>query len=505
MSKNHLSFSRKVFGWVVLAVSALAFASCAEGFDDNETFTSDVTNSQLTSPELTKDCFETKVKSDGSEQVQVSWKVVHGAGGYLCNVTDVTNTVAPEAIISDSIVDGTSFLFNREEDRNYTVSVQTLGNERYNNTDAAEASTYAYSTFVAGQTIPVGSNIVEFVKNNIIDTEDEQAFELEAGAQYTLDAPLDFGKYTVTFRGNKYNRPTVTLGENGVVRGSNGLKVKFINFDCTNQTANGKADGICGVIEMSSEPDDQFANTTTKHYNCLKPIILQECMFKNVHCCLFASGKCSWGIDDVRVTDCIVQLDNDGTTWSNGAVLCAYSNFYYMGKNSAWYGSIRNITCKNSTFYNIKSNSKNRFIRFNNKDLYRAFSSSRDANDNGTATITNCTFIRCMDGKEFGNNTPNRNNYVITFQNNICHDVYRLQKFIQSNCDTEGVDKATNTIWGVKNSIDNTDKTKWATEEDAGFDVTNLPELDLTKENGGVNFKATGAISSTIGDPRWLD
>ena len=51
---------------------------------------------------------------------------------------------------------------------------------------------------------------------------------------------------------------------------------------------------------------------------------------------------------------------------------------------------------------------------------------------------------------------------------------------------------------------------KFVTEEDA-FGLADvdavkawLQPLDLTKENGGVNFKAKGAISSTIGDPRWL-
>jgi hypothetical protein len=53
--------------------------------------------------------------------------------------------------------------------------------------------------------------------------------------------------------------------------------------------------------------------------------------------------------------------------------------------------------------------------------------------------------------------------------------------------------------------VDSTDKSKWATEEDPGFvsldDATK--ELDFTQPNGGVNFKATGTISATIGDPRW--
>ena len=107
-----------------------------------------------------------------------------------------------------------------------------------------------------------------------------------------------------------------------------------------------------------------------------------------------------------------------------------------------------------------------------------------------------------MNDKEFGNNTPNRNEYTITFNNNICYDVFRLQKFIQSNC-TKNVDMTTNTIWGVKNPADDTDKSKYAPEEDPQFVGPTDQPWDLSKADGGVNFKATGVISSTIGDPRW--
>ena len=62
----------------------------------------------------------------------------------------------------------------------------------------------------------------------------------------------------------------------------------------------------------------------------------------------------------------------------------------------------------------------------------------------------------------------------------------------------------TNTIWGVSNSVDNTDKSKYATEEDPLFSgEPYLQVLDLDKPNGGVDFKAGGAISSKVGDPRW--
>ena len=39
-----------------------------------------------------------------------------------------------------------------------------------------------------------------------------------------------------------------------------------------------------------------------------------------------------------------------------------------------------------------------------------------------------------------------------------------------------------------------------------GFTYENIfKAMDLTQPNGGVNFTATGTISSTIGDPRWLN
>ena len=70
---------------------------------------------------------------------------------------------------------------------------------------------------------------------------------------------------------------------------------------------------------------------------------------------------------------------------------------------------------------------------------------------------------------------------------------------------TLNVNVGSNTIWGVKNSVDATDKTRCATEEDPMFEGDVLQPLDLTKENGGVNFKARGVISSTVGDPRWRE
>ena len=88
----------------------------------------------------------------------------------------------------------------------------------------------------------------------------------------------------------------------------------------------------------------------------------------------------------------------------------------------------------------------------------------------------------------------------------------RLQKFLQGNCtiiNSKDKNVSYTTITTGDGARFNNDF-NFVTEEDAyGYaDVDAikawLKPLDLTQDNGGVNFKAKGAISSTIGDPRWL-
>lgn len=490
-----MTLKSRLFGGFVAVAAALLAVSCAQGFDDNETWKSEVTGAQLESPALTDANFATKVNADGSESVQVSWDVIPGAGGYECSAAIVDDPTNP-VVIFDGVVDSPSFSFEKLEDTKYEVSVRTLGNEKFDNKEAAAATNVAYSTLVPAQRIPAGEDIVAFVTANILDQDKEQAFELEAGASYEINAPLDFGNHLVTFRGDKLNRPTVKFGLDGVIRTQAGLKIKFIKFDCDEMASK-------GVIECSDEVDPSLSAVnlgigTNNVYILKDPVVIQNCVFRQVRRCLFYTGIHSYGIEDIRVMDCIVQLDNDGTSFGDAAVFCTYSSQSLSPTGSAnWAGAIRNITVKNSTLYNIKDNSKNRMVRFLSNQLSRVFDSQY-----GGATFENCTISKIMSNKEFGNNTPNRKEYTITFNNNICYDCFRLQKFIQGNC-TKNVNQASNTIWGVKNSVDSTDKSKYATEEDPEFVGPIDQPWDLSQEDGGVNFKANGAISSTIGDPRW--
>lgn len=503
--KQNLIFLRSVVK--ILPVAALLLAglttSCSEGADCDEVFQSSVHDTQLKSPELS---FANKMTTSGSEVIQVSWPVVRGASGYKVSVQNVDDPSNPVVVINDSIVDGTSFTFSKKEDTNYSVSVLTLGNAELRNTDADAPTVVAYSTMVPGQVVPAGTeDVAAWINSHIIDTDEEQAFELEAGATYVLNDAIDFLDKKVTFRGSKVNRPILVLGEKGVVRTSSALNVKFINFDCTNQVPKGSGNGIYGVIEMSPEPPACRENPkeTMKNYYLQETILIKDCMFKNLHGSLFAVGNCSWGIEDLRVDNCIVQLDwLEKDYWSNGSIISAYSNFFYKGVQDAYYGGIKDLTIKNSTIYNIQPNATNYFMRWNNKDLKRCIPTELQ---DGKFSIENCTLSMVMTGKNWGDRTPNTKEYVVCFNNNVVYDTYRLQKIIQGNC-TWDVNKGSNTIWGRAVAIDGTDKEKIATEEDPGFtdDQVHKP-LDLTQPNGGVNFKATGAISSTVGDPRWLE
>ena len=483
--------------WIsCMAVCAvMLMVSCSEGADCDETWSSDVRNAQLASPELTDECFSTVVNPDGTESVKVTWPIVNGAGGYeykACIVDDPANPV----VVAEGSGDRNFFSFEKLEDTKYQVEVRTLGNAASNNTEAKESTVYAYSTMVPGQIIPAGADIATFVQEHLLDVNTEQAFELEAGAKYTISTPIDFGKKQVTFRGSKVNRPIVTMDGDGALMTAGGLKVKFINFDCTTCTQKGIIQ--CSSVQYPELASDNFADCLPgKCYVLKQPIIIQECMFKNIPMGLFFTGENAWAVEDVRVLDCIVQLDNDGTKFGDAAILGTYSGTSYFEGGQSWFGLIRNVTIKNSTLYNLKDNSKNRVIRFLSNKMSRVYTT-----DTGSATIENCTFSKTFTDKEFANNTPNHAAYTITFNNNICYDTWRLQKFIQGNC-TLNVNPSTNTIWGIKNPVDATDLTRCATEEDPLFEGDVLQPLDLTKPNGGVNFKAKGSISSGIGDPRW--
>ena len=490
-------------GLISLAICAL-LASCNQGFDNDESFSSGVSNSVLETPALDANCFTTLTNSDGTESVKVTWPVVYGANGYSVNVSRVDNPASPEKIIGDSIVDGCSVTFLKEEDTKYRISVLALGGKD-GNTDS-ETGRYDYSTYLPATLIPEGTDIADYINSNLPNSSsEEQVFELKGGAEYTMNSLANFKMNKVTLRGDKNSRAIIKVGENGGFMIHAGFKMKYINVDCSDMTAEG---GILGLGKLENAADSAMcASITTEAlgykalganqdgYVIVDPVVIQDCNFKNVPKSLLYGNKKNWSLYDFRITGCIVQLNNAG---SSNSVL------HLQGASN---GLIKNCTLRNNTFYNVQENSSAYFLRYSNSSNAQPKKIFGDAK--ASYVIEHNTFCRTMTGKDFANNLANTNTITTYCCYNIFEDVFRLYQFVQTQTVRTTIG---NTISGITNAVNSNDNggrkdsngNPLATEEVQGFTDWSK-ELDLTATNGGVDFTPTGsvAIQNKSGDPRW--
>lgn len=489
---------RKLFGGLCCAAMVAFAVSCAQGADD-ESWSAGVTNSDLEAPTIDDSCFDVISTSDG-EKVQFTWPVVYGAGGYHVTVYEESN---PETALVDEDVDGQTVTFPMVEDTNFNITVTTLGNNRYNN-EQSEAGVYTFSTFGTMCEIPNGSDIAEWITANYVAPEKEifgLVYQLAAGGQYTLNSAVDFKLDKVMLRTADASNPaTVTVDGAGCLMTQAGLKVLNVKFDCSTSTAS-------GLVSMSPNPDPSIENTVlgytggnSGYFLVLKPIILENVWVKNLPKALLYDNQQKYGVKDFRLLNCLIQCNN-----SSGD---SFLNFYKAG------GVIRDMTIQNNTIWNIVKNSSAYFIRFQNaSNSQKVFGSNSSVQSNLNHVWDHNTFAKMFTGKDFGNNMPTRANAYFTMTNNNFFDVFRLYQYLQNNATTHCKDNA---IWYVEASPQSNDTggrkpdtgdAYFALQEEGttpNANAADLPVLDLNAENGGVNFKASGALSSTVGDPRWL-
>lgn len=486
---------------------ALLAASCTDGVSE-ETWSPAVHGAQLSSPQIDKSCFSSVTMADGSENVKFTWPLVEGAGGYKVNI-GLVNAGTIEPIITDSIVDGLTLLFPKYEDSNYEVSVQALANEKLNNTAAPQATIYSYSTMIDAVSVPVGTDVADFINGYISANEPslqaayaddpsnyELAFELEAGKQYTLNSPVDFKTLPVTLRsGDKNNHAIVTVGADGYMTIQGGLRVKFIAFDCTEMKAKG--------LLMLGDVVDAYS-TEALGYKALgasqdcwvieKQVMYKNCEVKNLKNSIIYGNDKGWALTDFRIDGCLIQLSNDGST--SIIDLCA------SGSNNK--GGLKDLTVKNTSFVNILDNEKAYFIRLANASNSQAHKIWGLGNRN-SCTLQNITFVKCMSNKNFSDRYINSASVCdMVIKGCIFYDTWRIQKLVGNN--QQSIKPEDNTIWGITNEVDATDLAKFATEEDPQFAGPVLQELDLAKPNGGLNLRPAAPIASgkKMGDPRWF-
>lgn len=510
---------KHLWGGVALAAVVLA-VSCADGFESDEKFVSDVTNTTLVSPDAASFTFSTYLDAAGQSMMRVNWPLVKGAGGYLCHVDNVNDPENPVEIVADTIIDGLSVDFPTAEITSYKVSVRTMGNAELNNKDAAEASLWSFVPSGIAVPVPANEGLGQFIANYLAENAAEIAekrqnddfaiaFDFKAGQSYTIDETLDFGLNPVLIRSVESNAAVGRSGETEeratfIVKApivtQSGLRLQNLNLDCTDSN-------ISTLIALSDNPDDSvgidalgYKDIGADRSECWyieKSIILENCWVKNLPNSLIYCQKKAWAVRDFRIMDCIIQVKNAGS-----------SSFLRLDDANPNNTIIKDLTIRNSTIYNTEANSSAYFIRYANA------SNARPDRMYGTGAtsehrIENCTIVRMFSKKDFANNMLNNAVFTQYITNCVFVDVYRLYQYLQSsnNRYTTG-----NTMWydicddpqgNDTGGRQDTNKNPYTTEENPGFGPDAVKELDFDKPNGGVNFHATGAISAYSGDPRW--
>lgn len=473
--------------------------SCAQDGFTEETFETNVRNTQVESPSA--DNISIKQNSSGTEQI-ISWPVVLGAGGFECKVVDESDEANPE-VIFENVVDGCSFRAKREDDAKYRIFIHALGNKKYNNTDATNTTEVAYNTIVEPyKVIPANTDLAEFfdsedIPDNKIDEVTKEvkaiAYNLEAGASYTMSDTVSFGNRKVLLYSTKAGADLKITGEKAMFEIQNGFTMRNLRIDAGSSNSTGLI--MCSNTPDTSVPYNESVYTeaaTTGSYLIYEPVEIKNCMIKDMKKALISTAaNYGWVLRVFTIMNNIIQMDNE-----KGYFL----DFYGSGKSSAF----KELLIQNNTIYNIKENNSQFVIRFGNASNAVKLFGTNNNPEKGRFNwqISNNTLIGVFTAKDFGNNIPNNACVTNIMTDNIFYNVWRLQKFIQGN---QTRTYYNNYIWSDgKTSIDGTDKSTYCTEMDPGFTAPDT-SIDLTKAGGGLNLTPSGTVfTSGAGDPRWL-
>jgi len=483
MKKVHfMTYSKMCM--LALAGAGMAFlTSCAgDGFTD-ESFKpgNGVTNTKLTTP--SGDDITIEVSTDGSKQT-ISWPIVYGAGGYKAVLTNLSTN----EVLVDSIIDNLSFAAPREEDTNYKLTLQVLGNAKLNNQDG-DAVDKAFSSFTPSYAqIPDGTNLNEYFQANALpdDVTGDINYDLVAGGKYTLTGQLDFNYHQVCLRStDKGNPATIEVGNGASFVVSNSFSLKYLSINVT-----AIAEDARPVIELYSYDSDPTVLEKPKNYFMIPAMNIVGCKFTNVIGSLIYDNNKSYVITGLTIKNTLIQANTTATKIKNQAFIS------FQG------GGVQNFTMDNSTVYQTGEKINKYFLRYNN--AVRADRITGSKTDFTTFTWTNNTFYGLLDNSEgqwFNSNGPkDYSSYVV--QNNIWVDcskqIARRIKGGGSLGTNAQVRWLHNTYWADGEAADQTG------HDDSGTILTTDPAFENA---ASADFTPTGAeqVQWKTGDARWWE
>lgn len=468
--------------WRLVVFCAFIFTlitSCVEGYEEDPVFSPGVQNVTLSSPDVESIQF---IPSADGTTVRIEWPVVYGAGGYEFTLLIVDDPNNPVVVGEENeFIDGCVVTRPLLEDTNYKVVVRSLGNDKYNNKAAELASVKEFTTMLPTYaTIPAGVDLFAWFSENPIpslEEEKELAYVLESGGNYTMSDVVDFGNQKITFRGDKIHHPKIVMGEKGRISTSSGLKVKFIDFDCSAiPGSNSKA----ALILLSETPNPAIKGTGD-YYIIKDPIVLESCEITGVQRHLIFDNKVKYCAATLLINDCVVKLE---TTQEQPIILFNQ-------------GFANDFTAKNSTFWHTGEKNNNYFLQYNNSGR-----PDRAGFVNASVNYLNNTFYHVCYNKQWGNYNgfAGRNTVYWNMKSNIFVDSGKgevARRFLggRANQPTATFDK--NNYW--YNSA--------FPEEERKYDTGTIIETDPQFKdplNGDFTVQGSEQLTERIGDPRWL-
>ncbi len=500
---KHDFLRKKMYGLLVTA-SVFLLSSCAIGYDSPNGFDTGVRNTQMTPPEAETVILETSM--DGATAT-ISWPLQNGAGGYEVTFMNVDDPANPTIVdgIENMFVDGTSFQAPVAEDCNYELTIRTLGNKELGNTDAPEPIVIPLSTLVSSlATIPDGSDIYEYLQSNPLPEPEiigmEAAIDLVPGGNYTCSAPVDFGGYYMTLRGGKVNPATVTMTGDASFATWGGLALKYLKFDCTQNTAK-------SLVFFSKEAPDAIktqnlggylrdGSVINNIYMVEKPVYISGCWVKDLPNSLIHDNEMPCAFWYLTVTNCIIQQKSTSKL--------PFINLQKKGK------SIKHISLTYSTIFNTLDQG-GYWLRYNNESNAQAAKVFGNASSEYSTTTTDvifCTLSKCYSKDKKMANNYRRSVGTTTISHSIFYDCSGVRQFA-----SVGVKNFSWNFWYAFTQHDSNDPGQkdnngnvFAAEYDPQFIGSVTQSLDLSKPNGGVNFTPQNreVIVNRGGDPRWL-
>ncbi len=482
MKQNNFMRRYGLCAMLLACIATFTVTSCVQDdYDENEKWQSSVRNTQLVAPDV--DSITVTSSADGSQQT-ISWPLVMGAGGYKLTLYNTADTV--NALVKDTIIDGTSMIVDREDDSNYELRLQVVENTKMNNAASEEVTKY-FSTFVPATAVaPSGTDLYTY--NEIIAAYDdtEYVLELEAGGQYTLSGLLDFSDKTVTLRSAEKTQPatvTFTGGDAGLATQAP-MTVKYVDFDASASNA--------PFLAYTETPT--VATTDKGSYYINGTIAVISCNIEGLNSMFFYNNKQNFATDAFLVDQCTVHFTTTSTGDANGSGN-SYFNFYNTG------GLVQSFTLQNSTFYNTGEGAPQYFLRYNNSARWDRVNSEWA---NSSINYISNTFYNIAPSGQWGNYSAlaGRSDAYWTMTYNIfvgCSNEI-ARRFLAGRGNQSTATFGYNTYQRADGTYDDAvtsgyDNSGTIIEEDPGF---------ADPENGDFTLSNATHIRYKCGAPRWI-